>query len=165
MILIQRQGIKSNLHELRHPKFLDSRHVLDQVLESSKIEKLGEKIKTLRRELIRIWKGCDVNEVETKKPKTQKRNTKRVLVWHKIKPYSQPLSSVSLSLPVQWMNKIQRSYPFTYGCVGAIFYSSILYSLIPFLCFIDQFFICSLFFFSFFSRIRMDTLGRDRKRH
>jgi len=54
MMLIQREGIKPNLHELRHPKFLDSRHVLDQVLESSKTEKSGGKIKTLKRELGRI---------------------------------------------------------------------------------------------------------------
>jgi len=42
-MLIQRDEIKPNLHELRHPKFLDSRHVLDQVLETPKTEKVGEK--------------------------------------------------------------------------------------------------------------------------
>ena len=36
MRLIPREELKSNLQELRYPKFRRSRHILDQVWESSK---------------------------------------------------------------------------------------------------------------------------------
>jgi len=43
IMLIQKQGVKANLQELRHPKFRDSRHVLDQVLGRSITKIEGEK--------------------------------------------------------------------------------------------------------------------------
>ena len=77
MMLIEREVVKPNLQEFRHPNIPNSRHVLDQVLEKLQTENSERKNETLRSEhdqILRVW--CESIKYKKQRQKKRKKSVR-----------------------------------------------------------------------------------------